>query len=100
MRPTGIGIIRRLVTQEATKDVQAFMKANLERGFWRLALCISCVWWVSPVITPLPIITTYTRVSRHERHAVPLEDFPNVKCWFDTIRARPAVQRDMEIPKV
>ncbi len=21
------------------------MKANLERGFWRVALGISCVWW-------------------------------------------------------
>ncbi len=22
-----------------------FMKSNLERGFWRLAIAISCVWW-------------------------------------------------------
>jgi len=38
-------VIRRLVTQEPTKDVLAFMKSNLERGFWRLALGFSCFWW-------------------------------------------------------
>jgi GST-like protein len=33
-------------------------------------------------------------------HHVKLEDFPNVKRWYDTISQRPAVQRGMEIPKV
>ena len=45
-------------------------------------------------------IATYAWVARHERHDVPLDDFPNVKRWFDTIGARPAVQRGMEVPNV
>jgi GSH-dependent disulfide-bond oxidoreductase len=43
-------------------------------------------------------IATYPWVGRHDIHQVKLEDFPNVKRWFDTISARPAVQRGMEIP--
>ncbi len=30
---------------------------------------------------------------RHERHEVDLADFPNVRRWFDTLMARPGVQR-------
>lgn len=45
-------------------------------------------------------IATYPWVGRHERHRVRLEDFPNVKCWFDQISARPAVQRGMLVPKL
>ena len=30
---------------------------------------------------------------RHPRHKVDLADFPNVKRWYDTMMARPAVQR-------
>ena len=45
-------------------------------------------------------IATYPWVGRHEMHQVKLEPFPNVKRWFDTISARPAVQRGMAVPKV
>ncbi len=45
-------------------------------------------------------IATYPWVGRHERHHVRLEDFPNVKRWFDQISARPAVQRGMLVPKL
>jgi len=44
-------------------------------------------------------IATYPWVSRYEMHRTRLEDFPNVKRWFDAITARPAVRRGMEIPK-
>ena len=44
-------------------------------------------------------IATYPWVWRHDIHQVKLEDFPNVKRWYDAISARPAVQRGMEIPK-
>ena len=44
-------------------------------------------------------IATYPWVWRHDGHNVKLEDFPNVKCWYDYIAQRPAVQRGMEIPK-
>lgn len=45
-------------------------------------------------------IATYPWVARYERHRVKLEEFPNVKRWFDAISARPAVQRGMAVPKV
>ncbi len=45
-------------------------------------------------------IATYPWVWRHEVHQVKLEEFPNVKRWFDALSARPAVKRGMEVPKV
>jgi GSH-dependent disulfide-bond oxidoreductase len=30
---------------------------------------------------------------RHERHQIDLAHFPNVKCWYETLMARPGVQR-------
>jgi GSH-dependent disulfide-bond oxidoreductase len=44
-------------------------------------------------------IATYPWVWRHEVHQVKLEEFPNVKRWFDAIAARPAVKRGMAVPK-
>ncbi len=44
-------------------------------------------------------IATYPWVGRHDGHNVKLEQFPNVKRWFDTLSARPAVKRGMEVPK-
>jgi len=35
----------------------------------------------------------------HERQGQRLEDFPNLKRWFETMRARPAVQRGFAIGK-
>ena len=45
-------------------------------------------------------IATYPWVARYEWHQTNLNDFPNVKRWFDAITARPAVQRGMQVPKV
>jgi GSH-dependent disulfide-bond oxidoreductase len=45
-------------------------------------------------------IATYPWVWRHEMHQVKLEEFSNVKRWYDVISARPAVQRGMAVPKV
>jgi len=45
-------------------------------------------------------IATYPWVGRHEIHQVKLEEFANVKRWFDKISDRPAVQRGMAVPKV
>ncbi|HEX2230025.1 MAG TPA: glutathione binding-like protein [Candidatus Binatia bacterium] len=44
-------------------------------------------------------IATYPWVGRHDGHHVKLEEYPNVKRWFDAISKRPAVQRGMEVPK-
>lgn len=43
-------------------------------------------------------IATYPWVARHEWHKVDLNDFPNVKRWFDEIGAREAVKRGMQVP--
>jgi GST-like protein len=43
-------------------------------------------------------IACYPWVARHEWHQVDLADFANVRRWYDTIGARPAVQRGMKVP--
>ena len=45
-------------------------------------------------------IATYPWIARFEWHQVDLNEFPNVKRWFDAIGARPAVQRGMAVPKI
>jgi GSH-dependent disulfide-bond oxidoreductase len=45
-------------------------------------------------------IATYPWVGRHEGHNVRLEEFPNVKRWFDALSSRPQVQRGMAVPKI
>jgi GSH-dependent disulfide-bond oxidoreductase len=44
-------------------------------------------------------IATYPWVGRHDGHNVKLEEFPNVKRWFEAISQRPAVKRGMAVPK-
>jgi len=43
-------------------------------------------------------IATYPWVQRNNRHQVALEDFPNVKRWYDEISLRPAVEKGMAVP--
>ncbi len=43
-------------------------------------------------------IACYPWISRYERHQVDLDEFPNVKRWFETLSARPAVERGMAVP--
>jgi GST-like protein len=43
-------------------------------------------------------IAIFPWIARHEWHAQKLEDFPNVKRWYDAIAARPAVQKGMAVP--
>ena len=45
-------------------------------------------------------IATYPWVGRHDGHNVKLEEFPNVKRWFDVISQRPAVKRGMAVPPI
>ncbi|MGB0126781.1 MAG: glutathione binding-like protein [Rhodocyclaceae bacterium] len=44
-------------------------------------------------------IATYPWVARHEIHETDLATYPAVRRWFETISARPAVQRGMAIPE-
>jgi GSH-dependent disulfide-bond oxidoreductase len=43
-------------------------------------------------------IAIYPWVARHEWHRVDLEQFPNVKRWYDAVGARPAVAKGMAVP--
>ena len=43
-------------------------------------------------------MATYPWVARYEWHKTDLAAVPHVKRWFDTISARPAVQRGMAVP--
>ena len=45
-------------------------------------------------------IAIYPWVARHEWHRVELNQFPNVKRWYDAVGARPAVQKGMNVPPV
>ena len=42
-------------------------------------------------------IAIYPWTRSHENQGQRLEDFPNVKRWYDSIGARPAVQRGLEV---
>jgi len=44
-------------------------------------------------------IAVYPWVARYEMHRTKLEDFLNVKRWFDAISTRSAVKRGMDVPK-
>lgn len=43
-------------------------------------------------------IATFPWVARHAWQQVELADFPQVRRWFETVGARPAVQRGMAVP--
>jgi GSH-dependent disulfide-bond oxidoreductase len=43
-------------------------------------------------------IATYPWVARHEWHKTDLNNFPNVKRWYNAISARPAVKKGMQVP--
>ncbi len=43
-------------------------------------------------------IACYPWISRFERHQVDLNEFPNVKRWFDQLSEREAVKKGMAVP--
>ena len=43
-------------------------------------------------------IATYPWTVRYEWQEIDLNEFANVKRWFDVVSARPAVQTGLEIP--
>jgi len=43
-------------------------------------------------------IATFPWVARYDWHGIALDEIPNVKRWFETIAARPAVERGMAVP--
>ena len=45
-------------------------------------------------------IAIFPWAARHEWHRVALEDFANVKRWYDEVASRSAVQKGMAVPSV
>ncbi|MCP4327984.1 MAG: glutathione S-transferase family protein [Alphaproteobacteria bacterium] len=43
-------------------------------------------------------IVTYPWCARHEWQGIDLAEFPDVKRWYDSVSARPAVARGMAVP--
>jgi GST-like protein len=44
-------------------------------------------------------MASYPWIVPYERQSQRLEDFPHLKRWFETIRARPAVERAYALAK-
>ena len=45
-------------------------------------------------------IATWPWISRYEWQGVSLDDYPNVRRWYDAVKARPGVQRGYDVPKM
>lgn len=43
-------------------------------------------------------IASFPWAARHDWHQVDFAEFPNVRRWYDTIKARPAVQAGYDVP--
>jgi GST-like protein len=56
--------------------------------------------WLAAGEYTIADMATFPWIARNEWHKVDLNDFPNVKRWFDTIARRPAVKRGMDVPKL
>ncbi|HLW27144.1 MAG TPA: glutathione binding-like protein [Kiloniellales bacterium] len=55
--------------------------------------------WLAGEEYSMADIATFPWAGRHEWQQIDLEDFPNVKRWFDAIAARPAVQKGRQVPQ-
>ncbi|MGF1627651.1 MAG: glutathione binding-like protein [Alphaproteobacteria bacterium] len=53
--------------------------------------------WLAGEAYSIADIATFPWLRSYERQGQKLEDFPNLKRWFETIAARPAVQRGVKV---
>jgi len=54
--------------------------------------------WLAADQYTIADIATFPWIARHEWQGQKLEDFPNLKRWYDANWARPAVQKGFEVP--
>jgi len=54
--------------------------------------------WLAGEEYTIADIATYPWIARHEWQAQKLEDFPNLKRWYDANTARPGVQKGFQVP--
>ena len=45
-------------------------------------------------------IACYPWIAQHAWSGIDLDQFTHLKCWYETLGARPAVQRGMEVPNI
>ncbi len=55
--------------------------------------------WIAGEAYTIADMASFPWMRNHERQEVPIADYPNVGRWLDTIAARPAVQRGLEVLK-
>lgn len=53
--------------------------------------------WLAGDVYTIADIATFPWLRNPERKGQDLNDFPNLKTWFDSIETRPAVQRGVEV---
>lgn len=56
--------------------------------------------WLAGDLYSIADIATWPWISRHEWQTIDLATYPNVRRWYDAIRARPAVQRGYDVPRM
>ena len=54
--------------------------------------------WLAAGQYTIADIATFPWIARHEWQGMKLEDFPNLKRWYDRIWARDAVKKGFEVP--
>ncbi|WP_417514689.1 glutathione S-transferase family protein [Minwuia sp.] len=54
--------------------------------------------WLAADTYTIADIATFPWIARHEWQGMELEDFPNLKRWYDRIWARDAVKKGFEVP--
>lgn len=54
--------------------------------------------WLAGQDYSIADIATFPWIARHDWQGIDLKRFPSVQRWYDTIRARSAVERGMSIP--
>ena len=55
--------------------------------------------WIAGAEYTIADMAAFPWLRAHERQGVPIGDFPNVRKWLETIVARPAVQRGLDVLK-
>ncbi|ANQ83577.1 glutathione S-transferase [Azoarcus olearius] len=55
--------------------------------------------WLAGAAYSIADIATWPWIDRHKWQGIDLARYPEVKRWYETIAARPAVQRGMEVPR-
>ncbi|MEC9345161.1 MAG: glutathione binding-like protein [Pseudomonadota bacterium] len=59
---------------------------------------VAATGWLAAGQYTIADIASFPWIARHEWHAMRLEDFPNLKAWYDRIWAREAVRKGFEVP--